>query len=199
MWRNLKPVADPWIMAPKASEGSLAENVRRWGTGVLNIDRCRVGLRYPGNLVLSHRDECGRECNPSCPIGDQRERRVAHYYHQNRTESAEWTSHCQAHPAHALPLPIGNSAGRGGARSLLWLGLDRNRHSDGRLPVRRDQRRATYADRLRRIRNAEPRQRFGAARARRLGPALPERLRFGWLPVGRRHGAPGDRGKRALC
>lgn len=39
----LKPAIEPVVIARKPlSEGSVAANVQRWGTGALNIDRCRV-------------------------------------------------------------------------------------------------------------------------------------------------------------
>lgn len=39
----LKPAAEHWLLCRKPlSEPTIAENVRRWGTGVLNIDACRI-------------------------------------------------------------------------------------------------------------------------------------------------------------
>ena len=38
----LKPGWEPIILARKPLEGTVAENVQRWGTGALNIDGCRV-------------------------------------------------------------------------------------------------------------------------------------------------------------
>ncbi|MGJ5032429.1 DNA methyltransferase [Bradyrhizobium sp. HKCCYLS2038] len=41
----LKPAFEPIVLARKPlSEGTVAANVLRWGTGALNIDACRVGL-----------------------------------------------------------------------------------------------------------------------------------------------------------
>jgi DNA modification methylase len=37
----LKPAQEPALLMRKAPEGTLADNVMRWGTGGLNIDRCR--------------------------------------------------------------------------------------------------------------------------------------------------------------
>jgi len=41
----LKPALEPIIMARKPPEGSLTDNVLKWGVGGLNIDKCRVGQR----------------------------------------------------------------------------------------------------------------------------------------------------------
>lgn len=47
-WRgwssNLRPAWDPIIVARKPLSGTLAANVRKWGTGALNVDACRVPL-----------------------------------------------------------------------------------------------------------------------------------------------------------
>lgn len=39
----LKPAFEPIVVARKPIDGTLAENVMRWGTGGLNIDACRIG------------------------------------------------------------------------------------------------------------------------------------------------------------
>lgn len=39
----LKPAVEHWILARKPLDGSVAENYAKWGTGVLNIDGCRIG------------------------------------------------------------------------------------------------------------------------------------------------------------
>jgi len=42
----LKPANEPIVLARKPlSEKTVAENVLKWGTGGLNIDRCRVGWK----------------------------------------------------------------------------------------------------------------------------------------------------------
>jgi hypothetical protein len=42
----LKPACEPIIIARKPlSESSVAANVLKWGTGALNIDACRIGIR----------------------------------------------------------------------------------------------------------------------------------------------------------
>jgi len=39
----LKPAHEPIILARKPLDGTVADNVERWGTGALNINRCRIG------------------------------------------------------------------------------------------------------------------------------------------------------------
>ena len=55
----LKPAYEPVLLAMKALDGTFVENVRKWGTGALNIDGCCVGDkgRWPANVVLD--DEAG--------------------------------------------------------------------------------------------------------------------------------------------
>lgn len=38
----LKPAHEPIVLARKPLDGTVAENIRKWGTGALNIDGCRV-------------------------------------------------------------------------------------------------------------------------------------------------------------
>ena len=39
----LKPAWEPIILARKPLQGTVAENVLRWGTGAINVDGCRIG------------------------------------------------------------------------------------------------------------------------------------------------------------
>ena len=43
----LKPCLEHWTLARKPLEGTVAENVLKWGTGALNIDGCRYGYGDP--------------------------------------------------------------------------------------------------------------------------------------------------------
>jgi site-specific DNA-methyltransferase (adenine-specific) len=50
----LKPAHEPICLARKPIEGTVADNVLKWGTGGINIDACRVGEikgRFPANLM----------------------------------------------------------------------------------------------------------------------------------------------------
>ena len=42
---TLKPAMELWTLARKPLEGTVAENVLKWGTGGLNIDECRINLQ----------------------------------------------------------------------------------------------------------------------------------------------------------
>jgi site-specific DNA-methyltransferase (adenine-specific) len=67
---SLKPAHEPICVARKPFQGSVTENVLKWGNGGLNIDACRVGCepvqeqkgthqgRFPANLFLSHHPDC---------------------------------------------------------------------------------------------------------------------------------------------
>jgi site-specific DNA-methyltransferase (adenine-specific) len=64
----LKPAVEPIVLARKPLSGTLAENVRKHGTGALNINACRVPVgtaggdrpeqgRYPANLIMDGSQE----------------------------------------------------------------------------------------------------------------------------------------------
>lgn len=62
----LKPAWEPIILARKPLEGTVAENVQKWGTGAINVDGCRVsgekGVpaqngRWPANLIHDGSEE----------------------------------------------------------------------------------------------------------------------------------------------
>lgn len=44
---NLKPSFEPAILARKPLEGTIAQNVQKWGTGAINIDAARFGYGDP--------------------------------------------------------------------------------------------------------------------------------------------------------
>lgn len=93
----LKPAVERWVLARKPLAGTVAANVLAHGTGALNVDACRVEAsdstervntaaigyggcaereystgsplgRWPANVVLSHAETCGDECDPACPV-----------------------------------------------------------------------------------------------------------------------------------
>ena len=43
----LKPCLEPWILARVPFAGTVADNVKRWGTGAINVDACRYGYGDP--------------------------------------------------------------------------------------------------------------------------------------------------------
>lgn len=67
----LKPAYEPIVLARKPLEGTIAENVLKWGTGAINIDGCRIdggeqparevhdlreGVNYAGNSLAGRVD-----------------------------------------------------------------------------------------------------------------------------------------------
>jgi len=48
----LKPAHEPIIVARKPLDGTVADNVERWGTGALNIDRCRIPYESEDDKAL---------------------------------------------------------------------------------------------------------------------------------------------------
>jgi len=56
---NLKPAHEPVVLARKPLDGTMAQNVERWGVGGLAIDACRVGSEG-GGTHCSNRDAQGR-------------------------------------------------------------------------------------------------------------------------------------------
>lgn len=52
---NLKPACEFFTLAQKPiSENTIAQNVLKWGVGVINIDSCRIGeaKRFPANIIF---------------------------------------------------------------------------------------------------------------------------------------------------
>jgi len=54
----LKPAHEPICVARKPLDGTVAQNVLKWGVGGLNVDACRVeGGRWPANFLHDGSDE----------------------------------------------------------------------------------------------------------------------------------------------
>ena len=84
----LKPAFEPIVLARKPLDGTVAQNMARWGVGGLNIDGCRVGDargRWPANLAHDGSDEV-IAAFPTAPgqlrdvSGPQRSRRTKNAY-----------------------------------------------------------------------------------------------------------------------
>ena len=79
-WRDryntcLKPAYEPIVLARKPLSGTVAANLRQWGSGALNVEATAVQRpdggkpRWPPNIVLTHSPGCGRTlCCPDCPV-----------------------------------------------------------------------------------------------------------------------------------
>ena len=51
----LKPAFEPIILARKPLENTIAGNVLKWGTGAINIDGCRVGVKDETQMYVQPR------------------------------------------------------------------------------------------------------------------------------------------------
>ena len=51
-WGTALKTLEPWVLIRKPMEGTLAENLMKWGVGALNIDGCRLPLNEPRSLVV---------------------------------------------------------------------------------------------------------------------------------------------------
>ena len=49
--QNLKPAHEPIVVAKKPHRGSLKRNVAEHGTGYIQVEDCKVGGRWPANLI----------------------------------------------------------------------------------------------------------------------------------------------------
>jgi len=49
--KNLKPAHEPIVVARKPIKGTLKANYEAYGTGYLNTEESKVGLRHPANLI----------------------------------------------------------------------------------------------------------------------------------------------------
>jgi hypothetical protein len=57
------------VLRKPLSEGTVAKNVLKHGTGGLNIDKSRLSEgRWPANVILQHKPECANGCVEGCPV-----------------------------------------------------------------------------------------------------------------------------------
>lgn len=60
---GLAPAHESWLLARKPLEGTIAENIEKWGTGAIDIDGARIPShsaegRFPKNVIFSHEPGC---------------------------------------------------------------------------------------------------------------------------------------------
>ena len=121
----LKPAYEPILLARKPPDGPIQRNLDRHGTGALNIDACRVGRRWPANILLSHHPRCtSATCDRRCPAraidaAPSRERQAdstdgpSRFFYCAKASRRERDAGCEQLPRHALDLfPNARSAGR---------------------------------------------------------------------------------------
>ena len=63
-----KPCLEPWTLARKPLDGTVAENVLKWGVGCLNIDGCRYGYGDPAWPGPHHDDYQTKNYGPNVEI-----------------------------------------------------------------------------------------------------------------------------------
>jgi len=63
---GLAPSHESWYLVRKPLDGTIAENLKKWGTGVIDIDGSRIPVheqalgRWPKNTVVSHGPGCAK-------------------------------------------------------------------------------------------------------------------------------------------
>jgi len=65
---GLKPAHEPIVLARKPHEGSIHKNLAKWKTGGLNVEACRVGTRWPANVMHDGSDEVEASLEQAPPI-----------------------------------------------------------------------------------------------------------------------------------
>ncbi len=72
---TLKPAYEPVLIARKPLVGRTSDNLRRFGTGALNIEATRVGGRggyWPANVAIGHNPDCPVALMDGQPVGPSR-------------------------------------------------------------------------------------------------------------------------------
>lgn len=90
----LKPAFEPIVLARKPLDGTLAQNLRRWGVGALHIDACRVGIGDGGARAgepsagrrYDHQGSTNFAATPGPRGGDARGRWPANVLHDGSDE-----------------------------------------------------------------------------------------------------------------
>ena len=90
---GLKPAYEPIILARKPLDGTVAQNVQKWGTGVINVDGCRVGTEIiETKQVVTGRSmhhNGGEKCKPNGIITQHKGRWPANLIHDGSEEVLE--------------------------------------------------------------------------------------------------------------
>jgi len=113
-----KPAYEPILLARAPLAGTIARNVKTWGTGALNIETSRVNGRWPANIALSHSTDCTETCCTSdCPAGLIDSARPdllpSRLFFCAKTSRREREAGCEQLPARLITLfPGNNSASR---------------------------------------------------------------------------------------
>tara|TARA_R110000751_G_scaffold81328_2_gene164050 strand:- start:2178 stop:3485 length:1308 start_codon:yes stop_codon:yes gene_type:complete len=137
----LKPAIEPWILVRKPiSEGSIARNVLRWGTGAINIDGCRFAAGDPawvgpngdkGDWPLTDREPNVVDFSPMPPrvaTDHAAGRWPANLYYCPKASTAEREAGCGALPLRSAGELVDRAEGSAGMTPAAGAG----RSSEGR-------------------------------------------------------------------
>jgi site-specific DNA-methyltransferase (adenine-specific) len=120
----LKPGFEPIVLGRRPLAGTVTQTIDAFGTGALEVESCRVGDRYPPNVVLSHDSDCEeRRCDEGCPVRDLDcesrmrrvpEQQVSRFFYCPKTSRRERDAGCEKLSARSLDL-FPNASKRSGA------------------------------------------------------------------------------------
>ncbi len=109
---NLKPAHEPIVVARKPFKGSVAKNVLQWGTGGINIDRCRINNestdkgRFPANIIFD--EEAGKLLDIQSGVLKSGKLKTTHKRHTNGSPNGIYG---KFNPEHPLSESYGDQGG----------------------------------------------------------------------------------------
>jgi len=109
---NLKPAHEPIVVARKPFKGSVAKNVLTWGTGGINIDRCRINNestdkgRFPANIIFD--EEAGKLLDIQSGVLKSGKLKTTHKRH---TDGSPNGIYGKFNPEHPLSESYGDQGG----------------------------------------------------------------------------------------
>lgn len=109
---NLKPAHEPIVVARKPFKGSIAKNVLQWGTGGINIDRCRINNestdkgRFPANIIFD--EEAGKLLDIQSGVLKSGKLKTTHKRHTNGSPNGIYG---KFNPEHPLSESYGDQGG----------------------------------------------------------------------------------------
>ena len=128
----LKPSQEPAVLARKPLEGTVADNVLKWGTGGLNIDACRIpygDISWPGpqDGALSNHGESGASIATSYSLGKRTPMQTpgqkigrwpANIYHCPKPSRSEREKGCEESPKNLQRNNVTTHNGTGNYRGI---------------------------------------------------------------------------------
>ncbi|WP_051221456.1 DNA-methyltransferase [Conexibacter woesei] len=109
---TLKPFYEPIVLARRPVDGTTTDNLKRHGTGALNVDACAVrwpdepGMRrWPAHMIASHDEHCQpNRCADRCPVDEIEAQRpgASRFLYVTKTRRSERDAGCEHLPARRL-------------------------------------------------------------------------------------------------